>query len=65
MTEYRQIRLPEDLCVTAEKKFGDTFSSAEDLLTFVLRALLQDKAFEADSLEAELVEQRLKELGYL
>ncbi len=65
MTEMRSLRLPADLCADVEKKFGRQFSSLEELLTFSLRELLRDDASTADLQEERLVEQRLRELGYL
>lgn len=65
MTEMRQIQLPSDLCATAEKKFAQTFGSLEELLTFVLRDLIRDEAAALDRAEQRLVEERLRELGYL
>lgn len=65
MTEMREVRLPADLCAAAEKKFAGTFSSVEDLLAFILRDLLQDEATRLDQAEQSLVEQRLRDLGYL
>jgi hypothetical protein len=63
--ETRTVQLPADLCATAEKKFADAFGSLEDLLTFVLQDLSQDEALAADQAEQRLVEERLRELGYL
>jgi hypothetical protein len=65
MTELREVRLPEDLCAAAEKKFGNTFVGVDELLAFVLRDLLRDESAQADQAEQRLVEQRLRELGYL
>jgi len=65
MTEMRPVQLPADLCAAAEKKFGQTFSCVEELLAFVLRDLTQDEASRFDEAEQRLVEQRLRELGYL
>jgi len=65
MTEMREVRLPEDLCASAEKKFAGKFGTLEELLTFVLRDLLRDDAIQADQAEQRLVEERLRELGYL
>ncbi len=63
--ETRELRLPEDLCLAAEKKFGQAFGSLDELLEFVLRDLLRDDTSSADQAEEKLVEQRLRELGYL
>lgn len=65
MTEMREVRLPADLCAAVEKKFGHTFASLEELLTFVLRDLSRDDAAQFDQAEQRLVEERLRELGYL
>jgi hypothetical protein len=37
----------------------------DELLAFVLRDLLRDESAQADQAEQRLVEQRLRELGYL
>jgi hypothetical protein len=65
MTEMRDVQLPADLCAAAEKKFGHKFSTLEEFLTFVLSDLLREEATEADQAEQRLVEERLRELGYL
>lgn len=65
MTEMREVRLPADLCAAAEKKFGDKFGSLEELLSFILQDLLRDDTSQADQAEQQLVEDRLRELGYL
>ena len=65
MTEWKEVKLPADLCSAAEKEFAHSFRSLEELLTFVLRDLLRNDAAKSDLAEQELVEQRLRELGYL
>jgi hypothetical protein len=65
MTEMRDVRLPADLCAAAEKKFAHKFRTLEELLGFLLRDLLRDDAEGADEAEQRLVEERLRELGYL
>jgi hypothetical protein len=57
----RTISLPADLCMLAEEKFG----SLEPLLERVLRNLLSDDASQADEGEQRVIEQRLRDLGYL
>jgi len=61
----RDVRLPADLCDAAEKKFGHVFASLDELLIVVLRDLLRDEAAQLDEGEQRLVEERLRELGYL
>jgi hypothetical protein len=66
MTEsWREVRLPADLCGAAEQKYEKHFASLEDLVTFVLRALVNDEAAEMDRVEARIIEERLRSLGYL
>jgi hypothetical protein len=65
MSDVRTVQLPSDLCASAEKKFSQTFGSVEELLIFVLRDLLRDDADRLDLAEQKLVEERLRELGYL
>jgi hypothetical protein len=65
MPQMRTVQLPADLCADAEKKFDSVFGSVEELLAFVLRDLLRDDARAADEAEQRLVEERLRELGYL
>ena len=63
--EMRIVRLPADLCAAAEKRYGRTFANVEELLIFVLRDLASDGVSALDQAEQRLVEQRLRELGYL
>jgi hypothetical protein len=65
MTEMREVRLPAELCAAAGKKFADKFSSLEELLTFILKDLLVDDAHQADLAEHHMIEERLRELGYI
>jgi hypothetical protein len=65
VSEMRAISLPAALCSRAEKKFGDTFGNLEQLLEYILGELVRDDAVQLDERENNLVEQRLRELGYL
>lgn len=64
-SELRDVRLPADLCSDAEKRFAARFSGVEELLVFVLRELLRDQATQMDQAEQRVIEQRLKDLGYI
>jgi hypothetical protein len=64
-TARRTIVLPEDICAAAERRFVPQFENLESLLEFVLRELTQDKAESLDRAEQALLEQRLKDLGYI
>ena len=61
----RTIKLPAELCDRAEKRFGKEFGDLEQLLDFVLRDLVRDDAARADEGEQRIIEQRLRDLGYL
>ena len=63
--ELRNIRLPEELCAKLERQFGSRFTNIEELLRFVMRELSRDEALQMDEAELRLVEQRLKDLGYM
>jgi len=65
MKDFRNVSLPENLCAAAEEKFGKSFGSLQEFLTFLLRELVNDQAAGMDEAEQRLVEQRLRELGYL
>lgn len=65
MTDFRNVSLPENLCAAAEEKFGQTFGGVQEFLIFVLREMLNEQAGSMDEAEERLVEQRLRDLGYL
>ena len=63
--EFRQVQLPEDLCAAAELQYGRSFPSLEELLSFVLRELLRDDSARLNAAEERVIEQRLRDLGYV
>ena len=65
MTARRHISLPEELCASAEKEFGARFESLEAFLEFVLRELVRDDAGALDQADQAVLEQRLRDLGYI
>jgi hypothetical protein len=65
MSDLREIRLPANLCAAAERKFKNRFGSVEDLLRFLLREITEDQAASLDEAEQQMLEARLKDLGYL
>ena len=65
MTQLRHVQLPADLCVAVEKKFAGKFNSLEELLIFVLTDLSADDPSPADRAEQHVIEERLRELGYI
>jgi hypothetical protein len=65
MTQHRTVSLPEDLCGEAEKWMAGRFDSLEALLSFLLQEIVKDDAGKLDLAEEQIVEQRLRELGYI
>jgi hypothetical protein len=65
MTQFRTVHLPEELCVAAEKYAAGRFGGLEDLVSFLLQEILKDEGVKFDRAEEEMIEQRLRDLGYL
>lgn len=65
MNEMRSILLPEELCVKAEKKFGPRFGNLTEFLSAVVAELLRDEAVAMDEREQKIIEERLRNLGYV
>jgi hypothetical protein len=65
VTQKRNVQLSADLCELAETRYHSTFGSIEQLLESVLSELLRDDAAKLTQAETQLVEQRLRDLGYL
>jgi hypothetical protein len=63
--DMRDIALPEELCKAVERRFGARFGSLPQFLVFVMQELLHDEAGQMDEAERRMVEQRLKDLGYM
>jgi len=53
------------LCASAERRFAPQFGNLDTLVEFVLRELMQDNAEALDETEQALLEQRLRDLGYI
>lgn len=64
MSQRRTVSLPEDLCAEAEKWMAGQFDSLEALLSFVLQEIVKDDG-KLDLADQQIVEQRLKDLGYI
>jgi hypothetical protein len=61
----RQVSLPEDLCSAAEELYGKRFPSLEKLIVFLLEEVTRQDAVRLDQEEQRIIEERLKDLGYL
>ncbi|MGH9512480.1 MAG: hypothetical protein ACRD2U_10135 [Terriglobales bacterium] len=64
-TEMRDLRLPSDLCDKTEQVYGARFGTLEQFLTHVLEQLVRDDATRMDEEEQRIIEERLKDLGYI
>jgi hypothetical protein len=65
LMEKCMVELPADLCHAAEQRFRSAFGNIEQLLEAVLTELLRDEAAQLHESETKLVDQRLRDLGYL
>jgi hypothetical protein len=65
MSELRTVRLPADLCAEVEQRFAARFDGIESLLIFVLQDLLREDASKLEQAEEQIIEERLRELGYI
>ncbi len=64
-SSFREVKIPEDLYLAAKNRFANQFSSVDDLVTFALRELLREDSVSLDQSEQEMIQSRLKDLGYL
>ena len=61
----RQVGLPAELCEQIEKRFATQGRSLEQFMIFAMQELLRDDAAQMDNAEKGMIEQRLKDLGYI
>jgi hypothetical protein len=61
----RDLQLSVDLCRRAEEMYGPRFGTLEQFLTHVLEQLVRDDAAKMDQDEQRIIEERLKDLGYI
>jgi hypothetical protein len=65
MSGTREVKLSADLCQKVEQLYEKRFGTLEQFLTFVLQELSRDDAAQADQAEQQIIEERLKDLGYI
>ncbi len=65
MTRYRTVHLPEAMWGAAEKLLAGRFENLEALLSFLLQEIVKDDTARFDRAEEQMIEQRLKDLGYI
>ena len=61
----RQVRLPAELCRQAEARYAARHGSLEQFLIHVLQELVRDDAAQMDLAEQQIIEARLRDLGYV
>lgn len=63
---WRDLQLPAELCEAVEKQIqGTKFATLEEFLTFVLRELTSQSGRQLEEQERKVIEERLRDLGYL
>ena len=65
MATTREVHLPEALCAAVEQKFGHRFGSLEEAISAILSQLVRDDALIMAAREQQIIEDRLKGLGYI
>jgi len=65
MDGKRTVILREELCSAAEQRFARRFGGLEELLTAALEELVRHDALRMDEKEQQIIEERLKGLGYI
>lgn len=63
--QYRTVRLPEELCGRAEIWLRGRFENLDALIVFLLQEIMKDDGANLDQQEEEMVQQRLRDLGYI
>lgn len=63
--EMREVKLASALCEAAERKFAGRFGGLEQFLSFVLQELVREDAAQMDQDEQRIIENRLRDLGYV
>jgi hypothetical protein len=63
--QLRTVQLREELCVRAETWLKGRFDSLEGLLSFLLEEIIKEEGAKLDQREEEIVQQRLRDLGYI
>jgi len=63
--DLRNIQLPATLCEAVEKKFASRFEGLEEFLIFMMGELVRNQAEQMDEAERRIIEERLKDLGYM
>jgi uncharacterized protein (DUF1697 family) len=63
--DMRNLQLSRELCERVEQRFGQRFGKIEDFLVYVMERLVRYDAKAMDQEEQRIIEERLKDLGYI
>lgn len=61
----RPVQLPEQLCEVLEQRFSGQYGSLDLFIQIVLEELLRSDPSRLDASEQRMVEDRLRDLGYM
>jgi len=64
-SSWRSAEISEPMSRAAQTRFSPRFSSLTELVNFVLRELLDDTALKMDEADECIIQQRLRDLGYI
>jgi hypothetical protein len=65
MENTRAVQIPEAIYEAVERRFAQQFGSVEECVVAVLKELVRDDVLEMDEREQQIVEDRLRALGYV
>jgi hypothetical protein len=65
MVSTREVKLPSDLCEKIEHLYGSQFGTLQEFLIYILQELSRNDAAQTDQAEQQIIEERLKDLGYI
>jgi hypothetical protein len=63
--ETVEIRLPAELCTAALQRLGSRFANIEEFVLFVMHEVVANEVQKLDEAERRMVEERLRDLGYV
>jgi hypothetical protein len=65
VSQYRTLQLSEDLCAKAQTWMPTRFATLEAFVEFLLQEMMREDASKLDEAEEQIVQQRLRDLGYI
>lgn len=65
MDGSRAVQIPSNLYLAIQDRLGSNFASVDQFVSYVLGEVLQDDSAPFDESERDMIQSRLKDLGYL